>query len=428
MMVSADGEPSAMATFLKIPNKTPPDGVAKNVFRGGKCVNCKSDNLDETICCLFCKTPYHAVNCFMEQADNCFPNQGFNNQWKPALENKKGAWRRRPGNVRFICDYCMTQFEIGLVQTDTDKVDRLDERMNGFSEDMSELKKLVFDLTKAVDSKDMQQASVSCEEQELARPSSSSYSEMVTRQLITVKTTDQSVVSENKLGQILANNGVPFHKTFTNNGKTGIILPDKSSAKKAKEVLNTEIPNTSINEVKSRQPTINVVGFASEPSKEQIENDLKTLNDSVSSAIQLDVSSDETSIEVLGIRPLKNDNTLYRANIRVSNNVRQAISCQGNRVFTSQGSKKIYDSFYIRRCFKCQGFGHIAKDCPSDSHVCGKCAGDHRTDSCESENQCCSNCKKQGHQHDHSAFSQSCISYIKEQKKLQNSIQFHQKN
>ena len=64
----ANGEPSAMATFLKIPNKTPPDGVAKNVFRGGKCINCKSDHLDENICFLFCKTTYHAINCFMEQA------------------------------------------------------------------------------------------------------------------------------------------------------------------------------------------------------------------------------------------------------------------------------------------------------------------------------------------------------------------------
>ena len=104
------------------------------------------------------------------------------------------------------------------------------------------------------------------------------------------------------------------------------------------------------------------------------------------------------------------------------------IAKQGNRVYTSEGSKKIYDSFYVRRCFKCQGFGHIAQDCPSKSHVCANCAGDHKTEGCQSSDICCANCKRDGHTHDHSAFSLSCVSYIKEQKKIKNAIEFHQKN
>ena len=155
---------------------------------------------------------------------------------------------------------------------------------------------------------------------------------------------------------------------------------------------------------------------------------MKMLNDSISSAMQLDIAENVTSVEILTIRPLRNNDKIYRANIKVSNNVRRAIASQGNRVFTSQGSLKVYDSFYIRRCFKCQCFGHIAQHCSAESHVCGNCAENHKTNDCESENICCSNCKKLGQRYDHSAFSPTCFSYIKEQKKLQASIEYHQKN
>ncbi len=51
----------------------------------------------------------------------------------------------------------------------------------------------------------------------------------------------------------------------------------------------------------------------------------------------------------------------------------------------------------VKRCFKCQQYGHLVKDCRATSDVCGKCAGEHRTSSCtikDPKQFKCSNCKR----------------------------------
>ncbi len=51
----------------------------------------------------------------------------------------------------------------------------------------------------------------------------------------------------------------------------------------------------------------------------------------------------------------------------------------------------------VRRCYKCQQYGHLLKDCQSKVDVCGKCAGQHKTSTCQIQNQSlfhCSNCKR----------------------------------
>lgn len=39
-------------------------------------------------------------------------------------------------------------------------------------------------------------------------------------------------------------------------------------------------------------------------------------------------------------------------------------------------------NFEVKRCFKCQQYGHLVKDCKSTTDVCGKCTGNHRTSLC----------------------------------------------
>ncbi|KAJ6470019.1 hypothetical protein C8R45DRAFT_875311, partial [Mycena sanguinolenta] len=67
-----------------------------------------------------------------------------------------------------------------------------------------------------------------------------------------------------------------------------------------------------------------------------------------------------------------------------------------------------------RRCVKCQKFdGHIAHACKSLVDVCGRCAGDHRTQDCtvtESREMKCSNCQVSGH----AAVDRSCPFFLKE--------------
>jgi hypothetical protein len=46
----------------------------------------------------------------------------------------------------------------------------------------------------------------------------------------------------------------------------------------------------------------------------------------------------------------------------------------------------------VRRCFKCQHYGHIQRDCPATFATCGKCAERHRTSECTSSVLKCVNC------------------------------------
>ncbi|GBM32722.1 Putative phosphoenolpyruvate synthase [Araneus ventricosus] len=53
---------------------------------------------------------------------------------------------------------------------------------------------------------------------------------------------------------------------------------------------------------------------------------------------------------------------------------------------------QVREFFHIKRCNNCQGFRHLAKDCPSNRPSCGSCAGHHPTRKCRSPQVVCINC------------------------------------
>lgn len=59
----------------------------------------------------------------------------------------------------------------------------------------------------------------------------------------------------------------------------------------------------------------------------------------------------------------------------------------------SVGWKKcaVYNHVNVKRCFKCWGYYHIAKNCTREE-TCHKCAGNHKASECEAENRKCVNC------------------------------------
>lgn len=52
----------------------------------------------------------------------------------------------------------------------------------------------------------------------------------------------------------------------------------------------------------------------------------------------------------------------------------------------------IYEKIDILRCYKCQSFGHISKDCTKET-VCYICSGPHNSATCNETNYQCINCK-----------------------------------
>ncbi|GBO27309.1 hypothetical protein AVEN_145100-1 [Araneus ventricosus] len=81
---------------------------------------------------------------------------------------------------------------------------------------------------------------------------------------------------------------------------------------------------------------------------------------------------------------------------------------------------RIKEFFSVRRCFSCQSFGHLQRNCKSKRKFCAYCSKNHDTRDCTSSYPVCINCDesndKDGTDHDirHSAADHNCPSYKKE--------------
>jgi len=70
----------------------------------------------------------------------------------------------------------------------------------------------------------------------------------------------------------------------------------------------------------------------------------------------------------------------------------------------------------VRRCFKCWGFYHIAKECKREV-ACHRCAGGHISDKCEKNTKKCVNCAHKIQRFnikiddEHGALSAECPTY-----------------
>ena len=76
---------------------------------------------------------------------------------------------------------------------------------------------------------------------------------------------------------------------------------------------------------------------------------------------------------------------MFYAIIRVSCNIRKFIESIDNRLYIGQFSScKVYDHFPVKRCNKCQKFGHFHANCNAN-HTCVHCAGEHPSDQCNAK-------------------------------------------
>ncbi|XP_031638763.1 uncharacterized protein LOC116350907 [Contarinia nasturtii] len=90
----------------------------------------------------------------------------------------------------------------------------------------------------------------------------------------------------------------------------------------------------------------------------------------------------------------------------------------------------VYEHIYVKRCYKCLGFSHIAKDCKHDQK-CSKCGGPHKYSECKSRNMCCANCRSANEKlkvkidTKHHAWSTDCPVYKRRIESLVNKIEYN---
>ena len=74
--------------------------------------------------------------------------------------------------------------------------------------------------------------------------------------------------------------------------------------------------------------------------------------------------------------------TLYQVVARVSEDIREIIKSNNDRIFIGLTSHPIFDRFYVKSCSSCHRFGHYHAEC-SSTPCCGYCsAEDHISQDC----------------------------------------------
>ena len=122
----------------------------------------------------------------------------------------------------------------------------------------------------------------------------------------------------------------------------------------------------------------------------------------------------------------------YQVIARVSPKIRDAIKSNWNKLYIGMEAVKVYDRFYVKRCNKCNQFGHYAKDCENQK-VCGVCCSeDHESEVCPLKDTTdttlikCINCRRQKLEEvGHKASWFKCPAYIEAQKKVRGTIPYY---
>lgn len=236
------------------------------------------------------------------------------------------------------------------------------------------------------------------------------------------------------LEQTAVDNGIPVNSVHvTEAGDTFINLPNKSSSDRLEPLLRESAPDNEVITLKSKLPSIALLGVTQEYTKTQIVNMIKSQNEVVNLLVE-----DGSHLSVIFTKPPGEgeDKPYHQVVLRVSPDIRRAIANHQNKIHMGKLVHRVVDRFYVRRCNLCQCFGHYKDKCPTpDALVCGYCTETtHNSKDCPKKSGptrafSCNNCKLGGHDHQgHSTFWHNCPAYKAQQKKLERAIDYDYPN
>jgi hypothetical protein len=420
--------------------------AAPNILVNDKCTACDKDVDSDTqaIKCWECKNHFHAIGC-SQDAFCVSANSAFTGHLSPAVKNA-GTFTTRFGRFLWVCDFCLTEIEKKKVATVDDRVSILDKKIDNFNisfkNELKEMKNLLVSLAAPA----LQPSEKEKDETVLAV---SATKETVwddkhrvekLRQKVVIKGLNGKAADAQLLEKTCVDNGISviYSHQVRNSVDTAFTLKSPNDAKLLEEKLSENLPGHKVDRVATRTPTINVTGLWREYDHAELATMIKQQNPSIRDVLESDMSEDDKKFDVVAVKPIRSNSAVFRATIRVSNVIRSVIANHGDRLFVgTQTICRVWDNFYVSRCYKCQQFGHMAQNkegvkC-ANAAVCGHCAGQHETRECghkpeySRSSASCINCKTaQLSPYNHPAYWHGCPVLGDYQKKLRSSIPFYQ--
>ena len=220
-------------------------------------------------------------------------------------------------------------------------------------------------------------------------------------------------------------------KAYKNHaGDTVVVCEDDKSKESLLPVLNEFMDNDRFKLVtpSSRLPTILIIDIPTDYSKSDLLERVKNQNQS--KFADAGIVLDDTNFKILHTRAQVKDPTLFKAKVRVAEDVRRVIDNNRNKLNIGLTSCTVFDDLFVKRCNRCQRFNHFKDSCPAtNTVVCGNCAEGHDTETCTATNMKCYNCTKAKYTDtNHKTSYYKCKIYTEAQTKLESTINYYSNN
>lgn len=183
----------------------------------------------------------------------------------------------------------------------------------------------------------------------------------------------------------------------TDSGSFVVELPSDCGKLAALQKLNEKFSDSEAFDVKVPKkilPKMTLTGVSPEIDDDSILNFIREKNSRINDLME---GGAQLSILFTKIRRDQLHGDVKTVILKMDPDIRNAFTENGGYVYIGMSRCRIYDRYWVTQCYHCQGFGHIARDCPNKEMqpVCGFCAGNHSGRDCtRKDNPCCSNCSQ----------------------------------